>query len=71
MSDKPFISTSSLKAFEELTERQNLSALEAELLEALENMVNIYYGRGGTKSDAISFSEKAIAKAKGESNGND
>ena len=44
----------------------NLIAAAPELLEALENLLKVHEGEGGTQHNAADMARAAIAKAKGE-----
>lgn len=48
-----------------LTERDSLAALNAELLEALENLLAVHEGQGGTRYHAGDIARAAISKARG------
>lgn len=45
---------------------EELEAQRDELLEALENMLKVYEGEGGTQYNAADIARAAIATAKGE-----
>ena len=45
-----------------------LIAAAPELLEALENLLKVHEGEGGTQYHAVDMARAAIAKAKGEDN---
>ncbi|HET8789959.1 MAG TPA: hypothetical protein VFM75_02025 [Modicisalibacter sp.] len=50
-------------------EREHLAnqmATAPELYEALENILGVVYGNGGTKPNAQEVAEKALARARGE-----
>ena len=44
----------------------HLAAAAPELLEALENLLKVHEGEGGTQHNAADMARAAIAKAKGE-----
>ena len=44
----------------------HLAAAAPELLEALENLLKVHEGEGGTQHNAADIARAAIAKAKGE-----
>ena len=46
----------------------NLIAAAPDLVEALENLVDVVYGVGGTNPDAHNMARAALAKAYGETN---
>ena len=46
----------------------NLIAAAPDLVEALENLVDVVYGVGGTKPDAHNMARASLAKAYGETN---